>query len=77
MVEVGALLRVIWDLSVDVTTHELYIVIAVGLLINKKAGNILDGDCLLVTKTGEAFYRRLVICRNINNIDEMTTLFVK
>lgn len=52
-----------------ITATELYSVIAVGLLINKKTGEILDAEASLVLDMAQTFFKKIVTGENINNID--------
>lgn len=48
---------------------ELYTTIALGLLVNKSTGEILDVDCSLVTQIARDFVRQLIIHKNLNELD--------
>ncbi len=49
-----------------ITATELYRVIAVGLIVDKNDGTILDADCSLVTRVAKEFFRDLVIGKNLS-----------
>ncbi|MBZ4688705.1 MAG: hypothetical protein PWQ96_1981 [Clostridia bacterium] len=55
-----------------ITAAELYRVVAIGLIVNKKTGEILDADCSLVTRSGETFVNELLRGCNLNDIDNVT-----
>lgn len=52
-----------------ITAAELYDVIAVGLLINKKTGEILDAEASLVLDVAQCFLKNNLIGKNINEIE--------
>ncbi len=54
---------------------ELYDTIALGLLIDSDSGKILDVDCSLVTQIARDFVKRLVIDKNLNEIDTIEEAF--
>lgn len=58
-----------------ITATELYRVIAVGLIIDKNSGTILDVDCSLVTRVAREFIRKLVVGKNIMNIEDIQDAF--
>ncbi len=58
-----------------ITGAELYSVIAVGLLIDKKSGKILDAEASLVLNTSQEFLKNILIGENINNIDNIEKVF--
>ena len=58
-----------------ITATELYSVIAVGLLVNRATGEILEGDCSLVTATAKSFFRNIVIGENLNNVEAIEKIF--
>lgn len=58
-----------------ITATELYSVIAVGLLINKHSGEILDAEASLVTDVARSFFKNKLIGENINNIDGIEKIF--
>ena len=60
-----------------ITAAEFYKVIAVGLIIDRQTGTILDGDCSLVTRVAKEFFRELVVGKNIDNYEEIHSLFMK
>ena len=60
-----------------ITAAELYIVIAVGLIIDRRTGTILDADCSLVTRVAREFFKKLVVGKNINDYEEIQDLFIK
>ena len=58
-----------------ITASELYSVIAVGLLINKHTGEILDAEASLVTDVAQTFFKNHLIGENINNIELIEKTF--
>ena len=58
-----------------ITATEMYSVIAVGLLVNRSTGEILEGDCSLVTNTAKNFFRNIVIGENLNNVEAIEKIF--
>jgi len=58
-----------------ITATELYSVIAVGLLVNKSTGEILDAEASLVTDVAKNFFKNNLIGENINNIDAIEIIF--
>jgi len=58
-----------------ITATELYKVIAVGLIIDKNTGAIVDADCSLVTRVAKEFFKELVLGKNINDYEEIHNLF--
>ncbi len=58
-----------------ITATELYKVVAVGLIIDKNNGVILDADCSLVTSVAKRFFKELVVGMNINDYDEIHDAF--
>jgi hypothetical protein len=54
-----------------IAAEELYSVIAVGLVIDIRTGEIIEADCSLVTDTSRRFVRDMIEGENINNIDEI------
>lgn len=62
-------------LPTGITAQELYTVVAVGLLIDKENGTIVDLDCTLVTSTAKRFVRENLVGRKITNYDEIEAIF--
>ncbi|SHJ89204.1 DUF3870 domain-containing protein [Paramaledivibacter caminithermalis] len=58
-----------------ITATELYHVIAVGLIVDKETGIILDADCSLVTRVAKEFFKDLVVGKDLNNYQELQRLF--
>lgn len=58
-----------------ITATELYRVIAVGLIVDRKTGIILDADCSLVTRVAKEFFRELVVGKNLNDYQELQAVF--
>ncbi|WFD10115.1 DUF3870 domain-containing protein [Tepidibacter hydrothermalis] len=62
-------------LPTGITAQELYTVVAIGLLINRENGTIVDLDCTLVTSTAKRFVRENLVGRKITNYDEIECIF--
>lgn len=58
-----------------ITATELYSVVAVGLLVNRYTGEILDAEASLVTTVAQNFLRNRLIGENLNHIDEIESIF--
>lgn len=58
-----------------ITAAELYSIIAVGMIVNKETGLILDVDCTLATEMGKNFVKRLVVGKNINEVEGIDNAF--
>lgn len=58
-----------------ITSAELYGIIGVGLLINKKTGEILDAEASLVLVIAKNFLKDNLVGQNINNIDHLEKIF--
>jgi hypothetical protein len=58
-----------------ITATELYHVIAVGLIVDKETGIIVDADCSLVTRVAKEFFKELVVGQNLNDCQELHALF--
>lgn len=54
-----------------ITATELYRVIAVGLIVDKNTGIIVDADCSLVTRVAKEFFREIVIGKSLNEYQEI------
>ncbi|SNT23545.1 protein of unknown function [Anaerovirgula multivorans] len=57
------------------TAEELYKVIAVGILVDKNTGQILDADCTLVTRVAKEQVNRLLTGKNIMKFEEIEEAF--
>ncbi|NCC81223.1 MAG: DUF3870 domain-containing protein [Clostridia bacterium] len=57
-------------LPTAITAEKLYQVIAIGLEVDPKTGEIIDGDCTLATELGRSFFKRAVIGHNIETGSE-------
>lgn len=63
-------------LPTAITAEKLYQVIAIGLEVDPKTGEIVDGDCTLATELGRAFFKRVVIGHNIETgLEELAEEF--
>ena len=56
----------------DITGNKVYEEIAVGLIVNKESGMIIDADFSLVTRTGKKFMAEFLIDRNLYKIKQIT-----
>lgn len=54
---------------------ELYTTIALGLLVDRNTGQILDVDCSLITQIARDFVKQLVLHKNLNELDEIEEAF--
>lgn len=57
------------------TAEELYKVVAVGFSIDKNTGRILDADCSLVTRVAREHVRKILVGKNILELDEIERAF--
>jgi hypothetical protein len=60
-----------------ITATELYSIVAVGLIVDRESGVILDADCSLVTDVAKSFVRRLLKGHNLSDMEEIERLFTK
>lgn len=60
-----------------ITATELYRVIAVGLIVDRQSGEILDADCSLVTRVARDFVKKLIIGKDLKEIEEIQREFSK
>lgn len=58
-------------LPTGTTAEELYKVIAVGILVDKNTGDILDADCTVVTDVAKKLIKKILIGKNILNFEEI------
>ena len=58
-----------------ITAAELYSIIAVGMLVDRDTGVIGDVDCTLATEMGKNFVKRLVVGKNLNEVDAIDSEF--
>lgn len=58
-----------------ITAAELYTVIAVGLVIDRDTGEIFEVDCTLSTDVAKNFVKKLVIGKNLNDIEAIENAF--
>lgn len=53
-----------------ITASEMYGgIIAVGLVVNRESGEIIDSDCTLITRVAKDFVNKIVIGRNLNQLE--------
>ncbi|MGX8797025.1 DUF3870 domain-containing protein [Fusibacter sp. JL298sf-3] len=52
-----------------ITAKELYSVIAVGLVVERHTGVIIDSDCSLATDLAKNFVKRILVGTNLNDMD--------
>lgn len=55
----------------NITASKMYEVIAVGLLIKSKTGEILEAECTLSTELANKFVARMLVGKNINHMDDI------
>ncbi len=60
-----------------ITAWELYRVIAIGILVDIKTGEVLDVDCTLSTSVAKNCVKSLLIGKNFNLIKEIENDFDK
>lgn len=58
-----------------ITATELYTVIAVGMLLDADTGDIIDVDCSLVTTVAREFVKKLMVGKNIDDLELIEDLF--
>ncbi len=58
-----------------ITAAELYTVIAVGMVIDKVTGEILEVDCTLSTDVAKCFVKRLLVGQNLNDLESIEATF--
>lgn len=58
-----------------ITATELYTVIAVGMVIDRDTGEIYEVDCTLSTEVAKNFVKKLVIGKNLNDIEAIENVF--
>jgi hypothetical protein len=58
-----------------ITAAELYSIIAVGMLVDIETGVIADVDCTLATEMGKNFVKRLVVGKNLNEVEAIDSEF--
>lgn len=58
-----------------ITAAELYSIIAVGMIVDKGTGLIVDVDCTLATDMGKNFVKRIVVGKNLNDVEEIDNTF--
>ena len=54
-----------------ITAQELYSVIAVGLVVEKNSGVIIDSDCSLATQLAKNFVKKILVGSSLNDIDNI------
>lgn len=53
-----------------ITANEMYGgIIAVGIVVNRSTGEIVDCDCTLITRVAKEFVNQIIIGRNIKDIE--------
>lgn len=55
----------------NITGNKVYEEIAVGLIVVRDSGVIIDADCSLVTRTGKKFMNEFLVGRNLYDIEEI------
>lgn len=61
-------------LPVGTVSSELYKVMALVFLVNVKTGQIVEVDCTLSTRLAERFVSRLLVDKNINNLEQLISI---
>lgn len=54
---------------------DLYTTIALGLVVDRNTGEILDVDCSLVTQIARDFVKQLVLNKNLNELEVIEEAF--
>ncbi len=54
---------------------EIYTTIALGLLVDRETGEIMDVDCSLITQIARDFVKQLVLHKNLNELDVIEEAF--
>lgn len=54
---------------------ELYTTIALGLVVDRETGEILDVDCSLVTQIARDFVKQLIQHKNLNGLEDIEEAF--
>jgi hypothetical protein len=58
-----------------ITATELYTIVAVGLVVNRDTGEIINSDCSLVTQVARDFVRMLVQGKSLKHIEDIEAVF--
>ncbi len=58
-----------------ITASENSKTLVLGLIINKKTGEILDVDCSLITRTAKDFVLDYLLGKDINKVSEISEAF--
>lgn len=58
-----------------ITATELYSVIAIGMVLEKDTGVIYDVDCTLSTDVAKKFVKKLIIGKNLNDLEGIEKAF--
>lgn len=59
------------------TAAELYKVVAVGILVDRESGQIMDADCSLVTSVAKEHVKDILVGNNILHIAEIEKEFIE
>ncbi len=62
-------------LPIGTTAEELYKVVAIGILVDKNSGRILDADCSLVTMVARQHVKNILVGKNIMVFEEIEDAF--
>ncbi|MCH4890713.1 DUF3870 domain-containing protein [Acidaminobacter sp. JC074] len=58
-----------------ITASEMYHVICLGLLVDKKTGIVLDAECSLVTSLAKRVFHDLVVNKDLKKINDIEKEF--
>lgn len=58
-----------------IAATEIYPAIALGLVVDRETGEVLDVDCSLVTQIARDFVKDLILHRNLKESEEIEALF--
>jgi len=53
------------------TAEELYKVVAVGVIVDKYSGKIIDTDCSLVTSVAKEHVKKLLVGKDLNDFHDI------
>lgn len=58
-----------------ITATELYAIMAVGLVLDRNTGVIIDADCTLATRVARKYVKNLLLGKCLSDVEEIETLF--
>ncbi len=60
-----------------ITATELYTIVGMSILLERNTGLILDLDCTLATQVARDFVKRIVVGKNLTNLEDIENCFEK